>query len=201
MNLTTSIRSATCDIICSYLFGRDFATLSRAKSDFDHPLIKAMNDIIPLSMSRKHFPIFDSFCHDVLPIILRLLGLGEVGLGELQKAVEEQVESVMKNPDSLKDMKHPTIYHDLMYPISGKQLTKNALVGEGIAMLFAGSDTVGSTLSTGTAYLLNTPGVQERLFEELKTAWPDLDKTPRAEELEKLPYLVSPSSSKQREQH
>jgi cytochrome P450 len=153
--------------------------------------VKALNEAILLQMPRKHFPIFDEFCNVMLPKIFRLVGLAETGVGEIFRTVEEQVDEILANPEALKEMKHRTIYHDLVFPATGKQVGREGLILEAQALIFAGSDTVGNALAIGSSYLLNTPGVQERLFEELKAAWPVLDEVPRVEQLEKLPYLVT----------
>ena len=44
---------------------------------------------------------------------------------------------------------------------------------------------------TGTYHLLRNPEAKQRLEDEVRTAWPDLDQAPSYEELEKLPFLAS----------
>lgn len=72
--------------------------------------------------------------------------------------------------------------------------------------MFGGTDTGGNTISLGTFHILNTPGVLDRLMEELRSVWPGnpwegmpgvgeeyMDGSGRLpvglETLEKLPYL------------
>ena len=45
----------------------------------------------------------------------------------------------------------------------------------------------------GTYHLLHNPEAKQRLEDEVRTAWPDLDQVPSYAELEKLPFLVSGS--------
>ena len=49
---------------------------------------------------------------------------------------------------------------------------------------------------TGTYHLLRNSEAKQRLEDEVRTAWPDLDQAPSYEELEKLPFLVSAFVSK-----
>ncbi len=44
---------------------------------------------------------------------------------------------------------------------------------------------------TGVHHLLRNPEAKQKLVDEIRTAWPVLDQTPRHEELEKLPFLAS----------
>ena len=44
---------------------------------------------------------------------------------------------------------------------------------------------------TGVHYLLHSPEVKQRLVDEVRAAWPILDRAPSYEELEKLPFLAS----------
>jgi cytochrome P450 len=59
-----------------------------------------------------------------------------------------------------------------------------------MALLIAGSDTVGNTLAVGGFHVLNNPNLYEKLFNELKKNWLVLEKSLGYEELEKMPYLV-----------
>lgn len=57
--------------------------------------------------------------------------------------------------------------------------------------MLAGIHTLGNSLTRGTVGVVYTPGVQDALYEELKSVWLDLhDPAPALEMLEKLPYLV-----------
>jgi hypothetical protein len=42
----------------------------------------------------------------------------------------------------------------------------------------------------GTFHLLENPGLLMRLKDELYEHWPNLEKVPRFQDLEKLPFLV-----------
>lgn len=65
------------------------------------------------------------------------------------------------------------------------------LADEGYVLIAAGSETVAQTLSYTTFYVLNTPGVLQKLRTELKGVMPRVTDISPMAELEKLPYLVS----------
>jgi cytochrome P450 len=100
----------------------------------------------------------------------------------------------VKDPERLKDAPHPIIYHRLL----DKDANKSGVVPpprsfyeEAQALLFGGADTNGNTLMLGIFHLLENPKLVERMKDELHTVWPNLEKSPRFEDVEKLPFLVS----------
>ncbi|KAH9172366.1 putative P450 monooxygenase [Lactarius sanguifluus] len=58
-------------------------------------------------------------------------------------------------------------------------------------ILRAGSDTVTVAATTISYHVLHNPDVQQRLVNELRTAWPVLEEVPRYEVFEKLPLRLS----------
>jgi hypothetical protein len=60
--------------------------------------------------------------------------------------------------------------------------------------MFAGSDTVGNATTVGIFYVLNDKRIYALLVQELEEIWPDPNAKVGYELLEKLPYLVGPST-------
>jgi cytochrome P450 len=92
------------------------------------------------------------------------------------------------------DASHRTIYRELLDPQAVKGNTvpsSKQLLNEAEVLFSAGSHTVGTVLMTGVHHLLHNPEIKKRLVEEVRGAWPSLDKPPSYEELEKLPFLAS----------
>ena len=100
----------------------------------------------------------------------------------------------MQNPKLLDDVPHRVIYTELLNPEAIKGLpspTALQLSHEGQVLFAAGSHTVGTTLMAGVYHLLRNSEANQKLVDEVRTAWPVLDQAPRYEDLEKLPFLAS----------
>jgi len=108
--------------------------------------------------------------------------------------VESQVKNILKNPKLLDDAPHRVIYNELLNPVTNKGQAPPTVAGlcdDARTLFAAGSQTTGTTLMIGVYYLLRNPGEKQRLVDEVRTVWPDLDQAPSYEILEKLPFLVS----------
>jgi cytochrome P450 len=110
------------------------------------------------------------------------------------QALKNQIDSILKNPQVMDDAPHRTIYRELLNPQAVKGGTvpsSKQLLHEAEVLFSAGSHAVGTVLMIGVHHLLRNPEIKKRLVEEVRGAWPSLDKPPKYEELEKLPFLAS----------
>ena len=92
------------------------------------------------------------------------------------------------------DAAHRIIYHELLNPEANDGHTvptAKQLLNEAEVLFSAGSHTVGTVLMIGVYHLLRNSETKQRLVDEVRSAWPILDKPPSYEELEKLPFLAS----------
>lgn len=179
------------DTITSFCFAKSVDAL--AEPDFRAPIIEAMEASLPAFVLFKHFSIIRRAVFGMPPWLSVLVSPQTAGLIRLQQVLGAQVTDVVKNPESLQGAPHRIIYHELLNPEASKGLplpSAGSLYEEAQALMFGGSDTTGNTLMLGTFHLLESPGLLERMKEELLRAWPALDKPPRFEDLEKLPFLV-----------
>lgn len=105
----------------------------------------------------------------------------------------EQIDTITAQLEKPNEYPHPIIYRSLINPelYNGRPTPSRAsLLEEAIALVIAGTDTTGATMTIGTYQLLRNPEKYQRLKTELKEAWPNLSDRPRCEVIEKLPYLV-----------
>jgi cytochrome P450 len=104
----------------------------------------------------------------------------------------DQIDEINMALDKPNHYPHPIVYRTLMRP--EKQNTpipsRASLLEEAVALVIAGTDTTGSTLTIGTYQVLRKPEIYANLKAELLEAWPNLEQRPNAGDLEKLPYLV-----------
>ncbi|CAA7265160.1 unnamed protein product [Cyclocybe aegerita] len=169
-NLDLAFRSTSLDIITSYCFSKssDFPN----SDNFQNPILDAMDQTLPMIWIFKHFPLIKAV----------LLNMGS------------QIDDIMKDPSSLHNIEHETIYHHFLTPQPENQrlppVTREWLLDEGLYLRFAGSDTVGNVCTVATYRILNDKRIHHKLLTALKEAWPDRDASPSFEGLEKIPYLT-----------
>jgi hypothetical protein len=185
------LRCFTIDTITSFCFAKSVGALSEA--DFKAPIIEAMEASLPAFVLFKHFGLIRKVVFNMPPWLSIRVSPQTAGLIKLQEILGLQVNEVIKHPESLQDTPHQIIYHQLLdkeankggsIPVAG------SLYEEAQALMFGGADTTGNTLMLGTFHLLENPSLLKRMMEELRVNWPDLDKSVRFEDLEKLPFLV-----------
>jgi hypothetical protein len=99
----------------------------------------------------------------------------------------------MSSQGDFRDVKHRTIFHDLLdsniLPPGDKSVGR--FWQEAQLLLSAGTVTTATSISSALVYLLLDEDRMIVLLEELETAVPDTTKPKRQADLEQLPYLVS----------
>lgn len=106
-----------------------------------------------------------------------------------RQMLEDQIKEVKSDPQSLADHPHPTIYHEFLKDPKNTP-SDLALRDEAVLYTTAGSDTVSDSFTVGAVNVVGNPEIHAKLVNELMSAWPSLEDTPRFEVFEKLPYLV-----------
>jgi cytochrome P450 len=104
--------------------------------------------------------------------------------------LKDQVVSVKNNPVDEK-RKHPTIIHEMLFKnkLENDENPVERIKQEVEAIVTAGGETTGSTLTHITYYLTKSPERMKRLKAELQEALPSPDSRLTYQELEKLPFL------------
>ncbi|KAJ3511126.1 hypothetical protein NLJ89_g4275 [Agrocybe chaxingu] len=192
-NLDLAFRSTSLDIITSYCFAK-----SSSFSDYDNfqnPILDAMDQTLPMIWVFKHFPLIKAMLLNVPECFASVLKPSTKGILEQRKQMGAQIDDIMKDPSSLHNAEHETIYHHFLTPQPENQrlppITREWLLDEGLYLRFAGSDTVGNVCTVATYRTLNDERVHHKLTTTLKEAWPDREASPSFEVLEKIPYLTA----------
>lgn len=68
-------------------------------------------------------------------------------------------------------------------------LSEEYLLADGVANIFAGTDTTSTTLTMTLREIFSTPRIYNRLLTELRDALPTWESSPSMAQLESLPYL------------
>jgi hypothetical protein len=99
----------------------------------------------------------------------------------------------MSSRGDFRDVKHRTIFHDLLDSkiLPPEDKTVNRLWQEAQLLLAAGTVTTATSIASALVYLLLDQVRLIVLLEELEASMPDITKPRSQSELEQLPYLVS----------
>jgi len=192
-NLDLAFRSTSLEIISSYCFASSAHMLD--SESFQHEILSAMDHTLPMIWVFKHFPLIKFLLLGVPECLASVLKPSTKGILEQRKQMGAQIDDILKDPSSLQNADHETIYHHFLTPQPENQrmppITREWLLDEGLYLRFAGSDTVGNVCTVGTYHILHNKDVHQKLYQSLKEVWPDKDTPASYEILEKLTYLVS----------
>ncbi|KAF9530327.1 cytochrome P450 [Crepidotus variabilis] len=192
-NLDLAFRSLSLEIITSYCFSRSPNALD--SKDFRNEVLIAIDHTMPMIWVFKHFPLIRKLLLNVPECFASVLKPSTKGILEQRKQMGTQIDEIMKDPSSLDNVDHETIYHHFLTPqpenVKLPPITRDWLLDEGLYMRFAGSDTVGNTCTVAAYHILNNKDVHSKLLDSLKEVWPDRETPPSYEALEKVPYLTA----------
>ncbi|KAL0570373.1 hypothetical protein V5O48_011588 [Marasmius crinis-equi] len=190
-DMDLAFRSATLDIITLYTFGISIDAVSY--HNFQHPVVLDSARHTRNKWFFKHFPRVKKLTVSLPPWFASLIGKGS-SFSFVQE-ITKLVDDTLRNPDAPSLQMSHNIYYSLLNNETRpekeeKRLNRRWLIGEGLNLRGAGSDTVGNTCTIGVRYVLGDRRVLNKLQLELDTMWPDRDDRVPLERLEKLPYLV-----------
>lgn len=191
-----AFRCTSLDIITAYCLDTSLNALDTP--DFQHPFITSLKRAIPFFWVLKYLPALTKPLMDPPQWLMRFFPHHFRGIFDFRHQIASQLDYILANPTLLRDTNRKVIYSYLLDPSddlkSRPSLSTKDLFQEALALLLAGSDTVGNTCTVGFANVLSNPPVLQKLVGELKRAFPDEDDPMTLEALEKLPYLVSLAS-------
>ncbi|KIK60729.1 hypothetical protein GYMLUDRAFT_261301 [Collybiopsis luxurians FD-317 M1] len=188
--ISIAYRSLTTDIITDYCFANSFNTL--VDPNFSHPVVQQTRDGIKRMWIQVYFPFIVDVIRSLPEKFVLWLVPYFASFVDVKARFEQQIDSIIGDPDTLSTTEHETIYHNLLAP-KDPQLrpSRTSLVHEAFLLVSAGSDTVGHACTVGTYFALQDHSISGRLAEELRKAWADEDIPMSFTALEKLPYLTA----------
>ena len=192
VNLFLAFRSATLDIITTYMFGYCLEALEHPT--FSEPLVLSIQNALPLLWISKSFSWF-------IPVISVLpRWIGRKAYEQLKAAISIRrylLSCLHRTREEVQTNTYPkgsTICHYLYDSLSqGSQIfpSERCIVDEALSLLQAGSDTVGNTCTVGSFHILNSPTIHAKLHGELCSNWLNKSESIDLVSLQNLPYLVS----------
>ncbi|KAI9435560.1 putative P450 monooxygenase [Lactarius indigo] len=179
------------DVIMAFCYAKDWD--ATRVPDFQSDIVLASQAVLPIITMRKYSGTLVKIMRRIPMWFGKNFGSPVTrALFSLRKMFMDQIDEILRNPASLENTPHKIIYHSLLDPDANKGRplpSRLSLRHEAAALLSAGSDSTSITAATISYYVLHNREVQQRLVNELRTAWPDLEEVPRYEIFEKLPLL------------
>ncbi|KAJ3559955.1 hypothetical protein NP233_g11133 [Leucocoprinus birnbaumii] len=113
-NLDLAFRSLSLEIITTYCFARSSQALDAP--NFQHAILAAIDHTLPMIWVFKHFPFIQKVLLNVPECFASVLKPSTKGILEQRKMMGDQIDQIMKDPDSLCGGGHETIYHHFLNP-------------------------------------------------------------------------------------
>ncbi|KAJ4475675.1 cytochrome P450 [Lentinula aciculospora] len=186
IEMSKAYRSITIDVITEYCFAESANTIT---PNFDHPIQMSIKDTVKRLWIQRHFPFLNSLTSKAPRTFVQWLFPEFKSYLDMKAGYEYQIDGLLKDPDSLFNLDHETIYHHLFNPKNQMSLSRTTLVHEAFDLVGAGSDTIGNVCTVGTFHALKNQTIYRKVVEELREAWPDQNTSMGYVALEKLPYL------------
>lgn len=189
VNIYNGFLSVTMEVVTAYCYGESYHAIE--DPNYRLPIISALKNSNILIFMIQHFRFLGPLLMGMPDWIENLLPDEATAFKKVVAKLDNQISTIMNDPAKVV-AEHRTIFHHMLNPKEGgKQLTHLELRDEGATLLGAGTDTTSNTCNVGTFHILSNPGIEKRLREELREAWPNADEHMPLEKLEKLPYLTA----------
>ncbi|RPB13088.1 cytochrome P450 [Morchella conica CCBAS932] len=176
----------TIDIVTEYAYAKSYNTLlnegfvSKVSSAFD-----AQQEAF---MVLKSFPIIAKVFQSLPPWLLMKVFPDGAGFRELEVDAEAQLKTVLeKTRNGEVKTGHRTVFLEMLEGYHNPN--PQDLVHEAVSVVGAGMHTTRWILCVGALEVARNPEIAWKLYEELKTAIPNINDNLPYEQLENLPYL------------
>ncbi|KAH9057597.1 putative P450 monooxygenase [Lactarius vividus] len=181
------------DLVMAFCYAKDWNATK--VPNFQSDIVLASQAVLPIITMRKYSSTLVKMMRYIPNWFGKKVGSSVTrALFLLREALMDQIDEILRNPASLENATHKTIYHMLLDPDANKGRplpSRLSLSQEAAALLGAGSDSSAIAATAISYHVLHNPEVQQRLVSELRTVWPILEEVPRYEVFEKLPYLTA----------
>ena len=184
-------QAITGETVCQTFFGNGLSSQTYHGKSFCTILAELMSDITLESMTPMHM-LFNKYYVKYFPNmkVKNLLKRMEEFKQVCRNIVTER-KNQMKKGEFPPEAEHDLLYLLLKYQQENPQenFDDDEIVHEFITFFMAGLDTTGHLLGMATYYISRTPGVKEKLREEIKSVFGTNNSTMTFEDLNKLEYM------------
>lgn len=130
VNLLRGFKCLAMDIITTYCYAHSFGGLTTA--GFDPPILRSIESALAAMTATRYFTILRAL-HKIPDWLGVMINPNLGGLAYLKAFLEDQVDGILKDPETLREAEHETIYHHLVTPElmkTGRAPLKKALIEE-----------------------------------------------------------------------
>jgi len=189
LDIDAAYMALTMDIITEYCYGKSSDFL--LEPDFRYQWRDCMVETFDKAAFRRAVPWLTPLLQKLPSEYLLKLFPSMRFLITWQQDIKKQVQEIVSQ-DKKGHGEGRNIFRDLKdnERLPKAEKTVERLADEGEILVGAGSETTAKTLTYTTFYILNTPGVLEKLRKELKGEMKHSTDVPTWTQLEQLPYLV-----------
>ncbi|TEB28395.1 cytochrome P450 [Coprinellus micaceus] len=189
INIFHGLQSISLEVITTFCFAKRFDAIDYP--GYQHPFLAIFLESMRGIFLVQHFPFLRPLIFGLPEWLVKIIAPQSLAFPAFTRTLGDQIDAILEEPTLLEKAEQETIYHHLLNPKSGQQLTTDALQHEANTLVAAGTDTVANIGNMAMFQILNNKDVQRRLRQELRDAFPDVDSPMPLEKLEKLPYLTA----------
>lgn len=198
IELGLAYMSLTLDIISHYAFGKSYGLLDLP--GFSQLWKDVVENVMESFALVRNLPWLPELLKKLPMPITRMIDTGMAFYLQMEAETRVEVAQIVEGEKKgEKEIGNPTTAHKNIFEelyesnLPPQEKTVDRLNEEGFALILAGADTSSATLSQLSYHLLANPDILKTLKEELKIAMPDTQVPLPWQELENLPFLVSPT--------
>ena len=199
IELGVAYMSLALDVISDYAFGKSYGLLDLP--GFSQLWKEVVEEVMESFALVRNLPWLPELLKKLPMPIIRLLDKGMAFYLQMEAETRVEVAKVVwgETRRSKKEFRDPTTAHKTIFEelydsnLPPREKTIDRLNEEGFTLILAGADTSCATLTHISYHLLANPDILKTLKEELRVAMPDAQVPMSWQELEKLPFLVSPA--------
>ncbi|PVH78516.1 cytochrome protein [Cadophora sp. DSE1049] len=183
--LRPAFGALTSDIIAEYCFG---VSENYVEAPGFNVMVLETTDVLTDSM---HVTVQFQWLPKFLNSLPDTIVVGMFGPGMAKFLELKRIKETVKSRGDYRDVKHRTIFHDLLDSptLPEQDKSENRLWQEAQLFLAAGTVTTATSIASALVYLLLDKARLQVLLEELENAVPNLATPPKQAQLERLPYL------------
>ena len=190
--------SLALDVISLYAFGKSYGLLHLP--GFSQQWKDVVENVMESFALVRNLPWIPELFKKLPMPVTRMIDKGMAFYLQMEAETRVEVVKIVQGEKkrSEKDIEDPTsphknIFEELYYSsLPPEEKTIDRLNEEGFALILAGADTSSATLTQLSYHLLANADILKTLKEELRVAMPDTQSPLSWQELENLPFLVSP---------